>query len=167
MENVTSNPSKTIGKYTYSVCPLGVGDGLFLVAKVANMIAPALAAVPTDGLEGFRFGHALSAALGSRDLGNQWKYFLEVLAPMTQVSWTDPDGEKSKTLSDPGMTDRCFKGSYGQLFQFLYFGIEANVGSFLDIPEVQAMLSMAKSQGKSASGSQTPSTPVTPGQSGA
>lgn len=147
--------AKKIGAHVYGVRKLPAGVGLPVLAKLLNLIGPAIKeAQDGDG----RMARVVSGLLSNEKLGEQLQYFAEVFSKYSTV---DTAG---RSVELAGIYDLHFAGNYFELVQWLVFCFEVNHGSFLAEAgvSVQALVALAVQELSSRS----PKQPETPGRSG-
>lgn len=118
--------STTIGAWTYSVRPLPAGQGLALMARLARMLGPGVAALVSGEGNG-AIARALSGLLERVD-PDALVVIARELAATTEVS--QPGGRTPAKLSE--VFDVHFAADYMALMEFLRFALEVNFGPFVE-----------------------------------
>lgn len=150
--NGSSSVTKQIGKHQYTCRKLAAGEGLIVLARLMNVIGPAIRDM--QGTEA-NLNSVVGGLLSNEKLGDQLTFFIKAFAPHSSVSLGQ--GQEAE-LS--GIFDVHFSGHYFELLQWLVFCFEVNHGNFLAEAGVSLEgvigLIQAKSRSKSPSPFKTP-----------
>lgn len=117
--------STTIGAWRYTVKPLPAGQGLALMARLAKMLGPGVAAL-VSGEGGGAIGRALAGLL-ERVSPEEVVEIARQLAATTEAS--QAGASKAANLAE--VFDLHFAGDYLPLLDFLRFALEVNFGPFV------------------------------------
>lgn len=117
--------SVTIDGWRYTVTPLPAGAGLALVARVAKLLGPSLAAL-LRGASGDALGAALTALVDRVSPVELVEIAKEITAGTKAVQ---PGGKEAAELSV--IFDDHFGGDYLRLLDVVKFAAEVNFGPFV------------------------------------
>lgn len=119
--------TKVIGESSYTVTQMPAKTGRKIFARLMNILAPALKALPTEGAaSAVDWGGFLAGLLGNPELEHHLDYFCDSFAAFTLVT----TGTSTQPLHKEGVFDIHFAGKYADMVQWLRFSFEVNLGDF-------------------------------------
>lgn len=125
--------SKDIGKHTYKVEQFGAKAGGRMLVRLAKMLGGAVggAIEAGDEVDVAAIGKTLTG-FAENIAESDYDYLCDAFSAKTRVTG-GVYGSKEPLLKD--FFDDHFAGNYVELGEWLYFCLEANYGSFLDVVE--------------------------------